>query len=225
MTEENDDATRIVISDEDIDNLMPHLEKNDRRISNVIWNIFGTVKDEKIKSLCDALAVNTTLQTLGLRHTYLKPEQAVMLAQVLTAENSSLRSLTIMGDWIKLEGANAFAGTIRRNTSLRELSIEIGELAFEWHIHDMVKILMDAMECNVNLFHFNLGLNDMPSTRMINLWTNENKNIHENLIEATIQSEGLFAYILHQTKRVAMTYHCLQSRMDLIVSSLRVRPP
>ena len=68
----------------------------------------------------------------------------------------------------------------------------------------------------VNLFHLNLGLNDMSSTRMINLWTNENRNIHENLIEATIQSEGFFAYILHRTKWLAMAYHCLQPRMDLI---------
>lgn len=189
-------------------------------------------------ALTSALKVNSSLQSLNLKCCSGMDPSA--FADAL-AENTSIVELNLIGNRIGSGGARALSKALKTNKTLKTL--KLGENYLDMHAID---VLSSALDCNLtiteidlctivhhaigmeaeglfDLRHWESRVDDFCRPKLHRML--ENKNIQQEFLHATNKAPSLLPLVLARSDRVAMQYHCLRSRIDVVGCGLQGRPP
>jgi hypothetical protein len=103
--------------------------------------------------MAEALKVNTTLTTLGLRNNQIGNDGAKLIAEALKI-NKTLTTLNLGGNNIDKDGAELIADALKENKTLTTLNLYHNNIG-----KDGAKVIADALKVNKTLNTLNLGWN------------------------------------------------------------------
>lgn len=121
--------------------LIRRLRENDATLLEVRWECEYGRFDE----LCDALKVNTALQTLDVSYNELGDDGVRALSDALKV-NTALQSLDVSGNQFGVYGARALGDAVKVNTVLQTLDVR-----GNWIGIDGARAFSDALKVNYSL--------------------------------------------------------------------------
>eukprot|EP00696_Hemimastix_kukwesjijk_P007964 gnl/Hemi2/2008_TR715_c0_g1_i1.p1 gnl/Hemi2/2008_TR715_c0_g1~~gnl/Hemi2/2008_TR715_c0_g1_i1.p1 ORF type:complete len:681 (-),score=245.99 gnl/Hemi2/2008_TR715_c0_g1_i1:102-2144(-) len=89
---------------------------------NLEWNAIG-VGDKGVLALCEALSMNSSIQTIDLRNNHISPEGGNIIAQMLKS-NVCLQNLDVRWNEIGSKGARAIVDALQYNNTLTSLQLD-----------------------------------------------------------------------------------------------------
>lgn len=114
-------------------------------------------------SVCNLIKSNNMLTTLNLSYTSIRNEHAQKIFEALV-DNKTLNKLLLDRNWINDDAITNIVENLKKNTSLKELSIKNNCLKKV----DSIKELLSVSECNHDLKMF-LGSNRFPQEELTSM--------------------------------------------------------
>lgn len=173
-----------------------------------------------VRQLAEALAENACLRKLDLSKNWLGNSGAAVLTDMLKV-NETLTKISLNGTHMRSQGLLDLCDGLRVNTALSCLELWDNEIGAT----SIAALRTVLKETNITLQDVMLDYRCFCCDDAVFLYTKENKHIQskELFVQACNIAEGVLPKVLAKTDRLAVMFHCLRTRVDIVVQGLRSR--
>jgi hypothetical protein len=190
---------------------------------NLMRNNLGAASSEII----DSLEGNHVMEVLNLSYNAMDRSAVRHLSDALT-NHPSLYELDISGSSIPIVAMVNEMDFLRENTSLESLVVSVSMHGWADDEEELIGSVSGLLENNLTLLnlkiyrHGNLSSNQLVRNATMETIIAENRFFRNHLCGRYL-ADGLLPHIFAKVSNTNRLYHCLRSRIDLVVSGLQSR--